>query len=389
MVHAESCQRICDDQTAMGQGGLLEVEGLRMRIIAIQEAVEERERFVILEKSEAYSKLAEAIRQIEELKSRSSLHEEAVVSSKKGNQNPEDKGLGSAAYYNLRLQKPTHETSEEGSEVMTKDIMLDQISESSSYGISRRDTPEADAPMLEIWQTTEQDAAIDLTVGKAQKQTAASTEKKGKKELTSMESMVEKDVSVDKLEISKRLSGSRQDVNERKILERLDSDAQKLTNLQITVQDLKKKVEITDKNKKGKGIEYDNVKDQLEESEEAIMKLFDVNRKLMKSIENESFSLDEKSALALDESGSVRKRRISEQARRGSEKIGRVQLEVQKLQFLLLKLDDQNKSRGKTKIIERKTRVKLRDYLYGGTRSSQKRKKGHFCACVHPPTKGD
>ena len=72
--------------------------------------------------------------------------------------------------------------------------------------------------------------------------------------------------------------------------------------------DLKRKVEITEKNRKGKGIEYDNVKEQLEESEEAIMKLFDVNRKLVKSIDNESMSSDEKSALASDENGSVRRR---------------------------------------------------------------------------------
>ncbi|KAJ9188094.1 hypothetical protein P3X46_003487 [Hevea brasiliensis] len=389
VVHTESCQQISDDQTAMGPGGLLDLQDLQMRIIAIEEAVKERERLVILENSNANSKLADAIRQIEEMKSESSLHGEAVEAGKHGNQNPDDKELGSDPDNNLRLQKRTHENAEEGNGVMTKDIMLDQISECSSYGISRRETVEADDQMLEIWETTtDQDASIDLTVGKARKATATLTEKKRNKDHPSVESMVEKDVSVDKLEISKRLSGSRQEVNERKILERLDSDAQKLTNLQITVQDLKRKVEITEKNK-GKGIEYDNVKEQLEESEEAIIKLFDVNRKLMKSIEDESFSVDEKSVLALDENGSVRKRRISEQARRGSEKIGRLQLEVQKLQFLLLKLDDANKSRGKTKIIERKTRVLLRDYLYGGTRTSQKRKKGHFCACMQPPTKGD
>ncbi|KAJ9171993.1 hypothetical protein P3X46_015286 [Hevea brasiliensis] len=385
-VDAESCQQISDDQISVGPGGLLDLQGLQMRIIAIEEAVKERERLVILENSNANSKLADAIRQIEELKSISNSNEEAIESSKHRNQNPEDKELGSEAYGNLGLQKPIHETSEERTEVMTKDIMLDQTSECSSYGISRRETGEADNQMLEICESTDRNDSIDLTVGKAQKETAASTENK---EDPSMESMVEKHVSVDKLEISKRLSGSRQEVNERKILERLDSDAQKLTNLQITVQDMKRKVEITDKNKKGKGIEYDSVKGQLEESEEAITKLFDVNRKLMKSIEDEPLSIDEKSALASDENGSVRKRRISEQARRGSEKIGRLQLEVQKLQFLLLKLDDENKSRGKTKIVERNTGVRLRDYLYGGTRTSQKREKGHFCACMQPPTKGD
>ncbi|PQP96288.1 protein NETWORKED 1D [Prunus yedoensis var. nudiflora] len=41
------------------------------------------------------------------------------------------------------------EISGSGNEILTKDIILDQISECSSYGISRRDTIEADVQMLE------------------------------------------------------------------------------------------------------------------------------------------------------------------------------------------------------------------------------------------------
>ncbi|KAK8650722.1 hypothetical protein V6N13_140349 [Hibiscus sabdariffa] len=69
-----------------------------------------------------------------------------------------------------------------------------------------------------------------------------------------------------------------------------------LGNLQITVQDLKRKVDITETEKESNG----TVKEQLEEAEEAIVKL-------------ES-----------DESGtgSARKQEVSEQAQRGSEKIG-------------------------------------------------------------------
>ncbi|CAL9008931.1 unnamed protein product, partial [Prunus brigantina] len=83
---------------------------------------------------------------------------------------------------------------------------------------------------------------------------------------------VEKELGVDKLEISKRFTEPRQEGNKRRILERLDSDVQKLRNLQITVEDLKRKVEITEKSKKGEGIEVENVKGQLEEADEAIAK---------------------------------------------------------------------------------------------------------------------
>ncbi|GKU86540.1 hypothetical protein SLEP1_g1052 [Rubroshorea leprosula] len=270
-----------------------------------------------------------------------------------------------------KMQKPTPEISEESNDVMTKDIMLDQVSDCSSYGLSRRDTLEIDDEMLELWETANRNGSIDL---------------KGKN--LSTESLV-KELGVDKLEVPKRYAEPDQEGSRRKILERLDSDAQKLTNLHITVQDLKRTVEITEKAKKGKGLELDTVKGQLEEAEEDIMKLFGINRKLVSHVEDGSLSLDGKSTIESDGNRSLRRRTISEQARRVSEKIGRWQLEVQKLQFLLLKLDDEKESRGRTRITDRKTRVLLRDYLYGGRRTIQKKKKTPFCSCVQLPTRGD
>uniref|UniRef100_A0A6N2MRS2 NAB domain-containing protein n=2 Tax=Salix viminalis TaxID=40686 RepID=A0A6N2MRS2_SALVM len=388
VVHAESCQQMSGGQS--GPGGTLDFQELQRRVRDIEKAVIEKEGLAMVEKLSSSSKLDAAMRQIEELKSGSRLHLEGVETRKYVKPKPEHEELEAVHSDDQRQKKQTHEICEDGSEVMTKDIMLDQISECSSYGISRRETVEDDYQILEIWETANRNDNFDLTDGKTQKQTASQAEKKHIRQHPSAESMIEKEVGVDKLQISKTLlSGSSQEANERKILERLDSDAQKLTNLQITVQDLKSKVEITEKSKKGKGIEYNNVKEQLEESEEAIAELLELNRKLMNTVEDESLSFDEKSALTPDESGSVRRRKISEQARRGSENIGRLQLEVQKLQFLLLKLDGENRSRGKTQITERKTRVLLRDYLYGGTRTGQKQKKGRFCSCVQPPTKGD
>ncbi|KAG5108252.1 hypothetical protein JHK84_045159 [Glycine max] len=48
--------------------------------------------------------------------------------------------------------------------------------------------------------------------------------------------------------------------NQSKILERLHCDAQKLRNLQITIQDLMKKVDINEKSTKGKSVEFGEVK---------------------------------------------------------------------------------------------------------------------------------
>ncbi|GAV88527.1 KIP1 domain-containing protein [Cephalotus follicularis] len=393
---AESCEQKSEDLIAYTPDGFSDLHHLQMRIKAIEKALMEMKRLAILENLNANSKLEVAMRQIEELKSRGSLQPESVRRSNRIS--PKQKELGDGFSNDLNPWKPTPEISEEGNEVITKDIVLDQISsDCSSYGISRRGTADVEDQMLELWETTDQDGTIDLQVGKAKKLPSAPTDyyqvkavKSRRSRNPSVASLVEKELGVDILEIPRRSADRlNQEGSRRKILERLDSDAQKLANLQITVQDLMQKVEITEKGKKGKGIEYNSVKEQLEESEEAIVKLFDVNRKLMVNIEEGSLSFDGKSAQRLDEGDGVRRQRISEQARRGSEKIGRLQLEVQKIQFLLLKLDDDNKTKGRSRITERRTRVLLRDYLYGGVRTYQKKKKTRFCACVQPPTKGD
>ncbi|KAL4602923.1 hypothetical protein ACB092_10G088400 [Castanea dentata] len=397
MTHpiAESLQQRDEDQISMEPDGFTDLQDVQRRIKAIEKAVVEAERLAMLEHLNTNAKLETALKEIEELKSQSHFSREYVVTSKHITPYQVKEELGDRHSNDLKLGKQTREISDARNEVLTKDIMLDQVSDCSSYGISRRETVEADQ-MLELWETANRDGSIDLRVGKSQKVATAKharnqigAVKEHKHSYPSSESLFEKELGVDKLEISDRHTEPSQEGNKRKILERLDSDAQKLTNLQITVEDLKRKLGITEKSKKGRGIEFDTVKVQLDESEESIMKLFDVNRKLMKTVENSSLSFDGSSAIESDESGNARRRKISEQARRGSDKIGRLQLEVQKIQFLLLKLDDDKESKGKTRLSDRKPRVLLRDYLYGGVRTSHKRKKAPFCACVRPPTKGD
>ncbi|KAJ8899480.1 hypothetical protein K2173_018454 [Erythroxylum novogranatense] len=384
IVNAESCQQISKEEGVMLAGGLVALQELQLKIRTIENAVMERERHLMVENINSNSKLESAMTQIEKLKSRNRLLRQGSAKGKHRNPRPGAKELKTAGGDDLRVRKHKHGISEE--EMMTKDIMLDQISECSSQGI-RREAAESGDEMLDIWEATDKDGNIGLTIGKPQKSSSSPTGKKHSRRHPLFDTLAEREVSVDKLEISKKfphLEGSG-----RKVLERLDTDAQKLANLQITVNDLRRKVEVTEKNRKGKIFEFQSVKEQLEESEETIMKLFEVNRKLTKSIEvKNTTSFKEKAALAPDENGTTRKRKFSEQAKRVSEKIGRLQLEIQKLQFLLLTLDEKQ-SRGKTRNMGRKTRVLLRDYLYGGTRATQTRKKGKFCSCVQPPTRGD
>ncbi|GLU07578.1 hypothetical protein SLE2022_245330 [Rubroshorea leprosula] len=387
-LHAESCQKTNEDQLTVPDS-FSDMQYMEFRIKSIEKVLMEMEKFAMLERRNANSRLEAAMRQIEELRSGNHSGRESIRAKKHMNAKRED------GHFLSKMQKPTPEISEESNDVMTKDIMLDQVSDCSSYGLSRRDTLEIDDEMLELWETANRNGSIDLKVGKARKGVTMPTDhhniepvKQRKGKNLSTESLV-KELGVDKLEVPKRYAEPDQEGSRRKILERLDSDAQKLTNLQITVQDLKRTVEITEKAKKGKGLELDTVKGQLEEAEEDIMKLFDINRKLVSHVEDGSLSLDGKSTIESDGNRSLRRRTISEQARRVSEKIGRLQLEVQKLQFLLLKLDDEKESRGRTRITDRKTRVLLRDYLYGGRRTIQKKKKTPFCSCVQPPTRGD
>ncbi|CAG7908932.1 unnamed protein product [Brassica rapa] len=250
------------------------------------------------------------------------------------------------------LWKQNHE-----SEMITKDIVLDQVSDCSSYGISKRD-------ILKI----EDDHSFEVQTGK----------------FLSEESLV-----VDKLEISDRFTDPNKEVNKRKVLERLHSDLQKLSNLHIAVEDLKSKVEREETSEKGKEDEYETVKGQIHEAEEALEKLLSVNRKLVtKVISGFEISDGSKSSVDLDEDERSRRRRISEQARRGSEKIGRLQFEIQRLQFLLLKLEGEREDRAKAKTSDSKTRTLLKDYIYGGVRGERRKrikKRFAFCGCVQQP----
>uniref|UniRef100_A0A1J3K2T5 NAB domain-containing protein n=1 Tax=Noccaea caerulescens TaxID=107243 RepID=A0A1J3K2T5_NOCCA len=264
---------------------------------------------------------------------------------------------------NGSLRKQNHEIYLDESEMITKDIVLDQVSDCSSYGIiSKRD-------ILKI----EDDHSFEIKPQSPQK---------GKS--LSQESLV-----VDKLEISDRFTDPNKEVNKRKVLERLHSDLQKLSNLHIAVEDLKSKVEREEKGEKGKEDEYETVKGQINEAEEALEKLLSINRKLVTKVAS-GFEISDgsKSSMDLDESESNRRRRISEQARRGSEKIGRLQLEIQRLKFLLLKMEGEREDRAKAKVADSKTRILLRDYIYGGVRGERRKrmkKRLAFCGCVQPP----
>ncbi|GKA07744.1 NETWORKED 1D-like protein [Tanacetum coccineum] len=268
--------------------GIAELQDLQCKVKVIKKAVIEIQMLTVQEKLDADAKLESAMKQIEEL-----------INQK-----------------NSRIPNGKPKSTSEISETDPKDIMLDQTSECSSYRVSKRGLIDG-----EIWETTD----ISNTF---------------KHHPTASEVSLDNNFDmVEKLEVSKRFKEHRDDGNKRKVLERLNSDVQKLTNLQITIDDLKRKAEITSQSRRGKAmIECETLKGQHMEAESAIQKLFELNWKLVKHIKGNP----KKSTSESGESEIMRMKKVSDQAKRVSEKIGRLQLEIQKIQFVLLKLDDKS-----------------------------------------------
>ncbi|XP_043718067.1 protein NETWORKED 1D-like [Telopea speciosissima] len=396
--HDKSQGLMSGDHCAVLPNGVSDLQALLNRVKAIEKIVMEKERLAVLESLDKDKQVA-VKKEIKGLKSRtSSLKEKEVQTSRDivlQLEGPELRDESNDGH----LQKTEPQISKVKNVLLMKDIPLDHVSEQSFCGhgvgqnaLDEKRNVETDDDMLEIWETVEHDYNLDLTVDKGQKLPSAPAkgetgvkEQKSKHPFSKLQ--VEKELGVDILEVSSRGTEPHQQGNRRKILERLASDAQKLMNLYITLEEVKKKVEMSGKSKNSKDIEYDTVKGQLQEVEEAIMQLSDVNSKLTKSAEEGFLSSDEKSVLEMEETRNVRRKRVSEQARRVSEKIGRLQVQLQKIQFDLLKLEEYRRSKGLLKVPER--RVLLKDYLYGygGGRSSPRRKKVTFCACARPSTK--
>ncbi|WJX20908.1 hypothetical protein P8452_10395 [Trifolium repens] len=287
--------------------------------------------------------------------------------------------------------------SENGS--LMKDIPLDQISDNPASKNRRRKNSGTDDGMLELWETAEQDCFGDGSfVSEAMKRNSDPTEdittchqsdNSGKCMNTSSELEAEKELGVDKLHLAKSIKDRTQDGKRRKILERLVSDAQKLNNLKMSVQDLKTKMETKKRGKKGDDTEYETVKRQVEDVEEAVVKLADTNDQLTKEIKDSVPSSSRDNSVELEKSRLVQRKRVMEQARKSSEEIGRLQFEMQNIHYVLLKLSDEKKHKGKNRF-SGKTVVFLRDFIHIGNKSSsKKRSKGCFCGTSKTTTNED
>lgn len=192
--------------------------------------------------------------------------------------------------------------------------------------------------------------------------------------------MVVKELGVDKQELPRSITREPHQEWKNKVIERLSSDAQRLNTLQSSIQDLKTNTEASEEH------ELESVRYQIREAEGTIIQLIDTNSKLSKKAE-EFTSADGLDGDNID-LRSRHQRKILERARKMSEKIGRLELEMQKVQQALLKYEEQSSSRS-SKTTQRRSKVQLVEYLYGRRPDSRKQKRCSPCGCMRAKTIDD
>ncbi|GAB4843343.1 hypothetical protein Ancab_013309 [Ancistrocladus abbreviatus] len=295
MVTDESSIVETRDLNSWEPDGLSQLQKLQSKIKMIQKLLtEERERLAMQECNKADIKLEAAMKEIEELRSRINARPQKNIHVEEGE-------YGDQRCGNLISRESEPEASEARNRTWMKDIPLDQVSDSSSSGNSKRRNGHPDDQMLQLWETAERasmlkkDEALyhdrpddqnglqlccrtgssrNLMVHKTLEQ--ASVLKKDEVlyhefeigEQNSLnptiESQIEKELGVDKLELSKNHNNINQEGNKLNILERLASDAQKLMSLQISVQELRTKMETNKGKRSTKDVEYDRLRGPVE-----------------------------------------------------------------------------------------------------------------------------
>lgn len=262
-------------------------------------------------------------------------------------------------------------------EQMLKDIQLDLIQTSSGrrtspFGQEKRSVPQVD------------DKTVNLrgTVGPSRGYVADDLRPPQSESFgTDNNQMVVKELSIDMQELPRLATTEPHQEWRNKVVERLSSDAQRLNALQSSIQELKTNAETSEE------LELESVRYQIREAEGTIVQLLDTNSKLSKKAE-EFTSADGLDAENTD-LRSRHQRKILERARKMSEKIGRLEIEMQKVQQALLKYEEEQSSRKTSKALQRRSKVQLVEYLYGRRRDSRKQQRSSPCGCMRTKTLDD
>lgn len=371
-----------EDQDLYVLDEILELQKLQNRIKEVEKVVmEEMNRLKRQESSMSNMKSKAAVRDTVDLKTRGrSVRQKTKQKEAK---------LEDESRINLTFEKTMPEILEVKNVILMKGIPLNQVSGGSLYGRSRRGNSLPAEQIHLCWETNDDNHRVDQNLIELQNHVYEPTDfeyVEQQSENPSSELDMEKELGIDKLQVSTTTSMPYRGGNKKKILERLASDGQKLANIQTNVQDLRRKLETNKKSRNTKNVDFETVKEQLLEAEETTIQLINLNGQMTRKIEDMPVCKDGQQSIDLEKAASFQKKKVSEQARKESEKIGRLQLEIQKIHYALLQLEDGKKN----KVINRFSRTKsrttviLRDFIHSGRRSSVRKKKGRLCGCFKP-----
>uniref|UniRef100_A0A0E0IS98 NAB domain-containing protein n=1 Tax=Oryza nivara TaxID=4536 RepID=A0A0E0IS98_ORYNI len=274
---------------------------------------------------------------------------------------------------------------------MMKDIELDQISTCPPYGTGAALYPlknganaGMDDEMLQLWEAAERSCKNQTSKSSSAEHDIEAVEEV-KSEYPSSELARGRDLGINKLEVSTS-SVEPHEQWSNNVLEKLSSDAQRLQSIQVSIEELKRKMGSPSNGKSPMNSEYNTVSTQLLDTEGCVLEQINYNNKLTKRVENYPALSDSMNA---EQEGYPSRRKISGQVQKGSENVGRLELELQKIQYVLLKLEEEHEYR-RLKVSDKRTRVLLRDYLYGRKEkrggAQKKKKRAPFCGCVQSRT---
>ncbi|KAH0468211.1 hypothetical protein IEQ34_003244 [Dendrobium chrysotoxum] len=253
---------------------------------------------------------------------------------------------------------------------LMKDIELDQVS--NSLVLSRKQSAESEDQMLKLWETAERDYSNSVSNGHG-----IEGVQDFRCEEHSSEIVAEKEVGVDKLEMSTEMKKSKVEWK-RSVIEKLSTGAEKLSALKTTAHELRAKVEKSSKRERRKCSEHNAMQTKLKQAEEGILSLVDTDDKLRKKLE-ESLNLSNG-----EKTEWLDKRQVWEQVLIVMDQIEKLELEMQEIHYFFAKFDEEVESK-RTQEGDRTPQVLLRDYIKGW-RVGQGRKRGRICGCIRPKT---
>lgn len=329
-------------QSPRASGGILELKKLRAKVKVLQKEVTDAEGF--LEKGKVVSGTNETKKNKTLKLTGTQKKKDIIMDLKKNGNTGKDVKL-------LKDGIVKHEQT-------MKDIELDHV-----LSGSQRESDfnvETDDQTLVVWEPANWNNMKEI-------QHIEETERSSN---PSSELVLEKELRVDNLILPAKYNESLQEWIDR-VSSSLSADYQRLLALERSLEELKTKIKIPEIKHQPSASEHNTVKLLLKEAEEALVKLTDFNFKLTKVTETFSLSSD---------SHKIR-RKVLERVQRGAEKINGVELKLQKVHSILLKLQDEKLEIKGTKSLEKRSRLLLKDMIYGKS-SDPKQMKRRFCACM-------